>query len=121
MYPFPIEKYKFFIHEYKNDEGKIIKEVIATSTYAGKKVRATAKCSPEDEFDEEKGKKLAATRCAGKIAKMRVRNARNKYDAACDQVEASINYKKRMSAYFTDSLEQKYELGEELTAILEEM
>ena len=46
--------------------------VVAVSTYAGETVRGVAKCAPEDEFDLAKGKKLAAARCAKKVAKKRV-------------------------------------------------
>ena len=45
--------------------------VVAVASYAGKRVRGVAKCSEMDEFDLEKGEKLAAARCNLKIAKMR--------------------------------------------------
>lgn len=69
---FPIEKYHFY---YDGD-----RKIIAVSTYAGKTVRGIAICHKDDEFDLEKGKKLAAARCAIKIAKKRV-------NRACDKVE----------------------------------
>lgn len=62
---FPVERYKFIINDYK-------KEVYAISTYCKKTVKGVAKCSPEDDFDIEKGKALAAARCNMKIAKKRV-------------------------------------------------
>lgn len=61
---FPLERYK-----YQTDNKTI---VVAISTYAGKTVRGIAKCDPEDAFDLEKGKELAALRCAKKIEKMRL-------------------------------------------------
>ena len=50
-------------------------KVIAVSTYAGKVVKGVAKCNPNDNFDLEKGKKLAAARCNLKVAKKRHNNA----------------------------------------------
>ena len=47
-------------------------KVIAVSTYAGKTVRGIAICSPEDKFDIEFGKKLAAARCNEKVAEKRL-------------------------------------------------
>lgn len=61
-------KYKYVI----NEESKT---VVALSTFAGKVVRGVARCAPNDVFDVEKGKKLAAARCAMKIAHKRLRRA----------------------------------------------
>lgn len=36
--------------------------VIATGSYKGKRVKAVARCHPEDEFDVEKGKEIAKAR-----------------------------------------------------------
>ena len=80
--------------------------VIAATHYAGRTLRATAKCSPEDTFDIEYGKRLAMARCEQKKAKIKVRNASAKY------LEASENFikaKKRlaeMQQYFTDAVDQ---------------
>lgn len=43
-------------------------KVIALTSYAGKTVKGIAKCHPNDEFNEEIGKKIAAVRCNQKIA-----------------------------------------------------
>lgn len=66
--PFPIERYKFHIDE----QNKVI---VATSTFAKKTYRGVARCSQEDKFDIEFGKRLAATRCGLKIARARVKAA----------------------------------------------
>ena len=80
---FPLERYKFFVN------GK--KEVVAMSTYAGRYVKGIAKCSPEDEFDVEFGKRLAAARCNLKVAQKREANARKGYDEAYSKfIEASL-------------------------------
>ena len=55
-------------------------KVIALSTYAGRTVRGIAKCHPNDNFDEEYGKKLAAARCNAKIAEKRYARALKKYN-----------------------------------------
>lgn len=60
-------KYKYF------SDNK--RKVIAISTYAGKPVRGIAICSPEDTFDMEKGKEIAAARCNVKIAQKRLQRA----------------------------------------------
>ena len=65
---FPLKKYKYIVLEKD-------RKVIALSTYDGKTVRGVAVCSDADEFDVQKGKELAAARCALKIAHRRLRNA----------------------------------------------
>ena len=74
-------------------------KVIALSTYAGKTVRGIAKCHPNDTFDVEFGRKLAAARCNVKIAAKRAANAQHKYWAAHNNLieakrilEKSCNY-----------------------------
>jgi len=63
-------------------------KVIAISTYCGRTVRGVAKCHPNDVFDEEIGKQLAAARCGKKIAEKRYKRARDKYDWICEIVKA---------------------------------
>lgn len=58
-----VPKYRY----YTNGENV----VVAVASYAGRTIRGVAKCSDQDEFDLETGKKLAAARCAMKIAKAR--------------------------------------------------
>ena len=67
-----VPKYKYFT----NGENM----VVAVSSYKGRTIRGVAKCSEEDEFDLETGKKLAAARCAMKIAKARVKNIKVQRD-----------------------------------------
>ena len=54
-------------------------KVICISTYAKKVVRGVAKCSPNDNFDIEIGKRLAQLRCDEKIADKRANRALVKY------------------------------------------
>lgn len=60
-----VPKYKYFTN------GENV--VVAVASYKGRTIRGVAKCSEQDEFDLETGKKLAAARCAMKIAKERVK------------------------------------------------
>lgn len=61
-------------------DGKTI--VVALSSYAGRPVKGVAKCGPDDTFDLEKGKALAAARCNFKIAYKRKERATTKYYAS---------------------------------------
>ena len=61
------------------------KKIVAYSTYAGQSVRGVAKCAPDDEFDIEFGKKLAAARCNVKVARKRLKRALEMRDAAWDE------------------------------------
>lgn len=70
-------------------------KVIALSTYAGRTVRGVAKCHPDDKFDEEFGKKLAAARCNQKIASKRYERAFRKYQFMSNVIkEAEAEFKK---------------------------
>jgi len=60
-----VPKYRY----YTNGENV----VVAVASYKGRTIRGVAKCSEQDEFDLETGKKLAAARCAMKIARERVK------------------------------------------------
>lgn len=78
-------------------------KVIALSTYAGKTVRGIAKCHPNDTFDVEFGRKLAAARCNAKIAAKREANAVRKYwDIHNKYIEIKRALEK-CSDYYTDA------------------
>lgn len=81
-------------------------KVIALSTYAGKTVRGIAKCHPNDTFDVEFGRKLAAARCNAKIAAKRAANAQNKYWVANNEL-LKVNWAfEKASQYYIDAVEQ---------------
>ena len=67
-------------------------KVIALSTYAGKTVRGIAKCHPNDTFDVEFGRKLAAARCNAKIAAKRFNRASAQYKSVHNELR-EINAK----------------------------
>ena len=91
---FSLDKYKFYKHG--ND-------IIAVSTYAGKTVKAYAKCDPRDSYDEQAGKELAAARCNAKIAAKREARARRKVAEAQAQLEAARQHYEKMAQYLEDS------------------
>ena len=78
-------------------------KVIAISTYAGRTVKGVAKCHPNDTFDVEFGKKLAAARCNEKIAYKRLTRALNKFGEAVDESVAADEKMKRMRDYVFDA------------------
>ena len=76
-------------------------EVVAVAKFNGKVVRGVAKCGPNDVFDLEKGKALAAARCAAKIARKRMIQAREDADwYASWKKEAEQNYVKAAALEF---------------------
>ena len=91
---YPIEKYRFVVTDDK---------VVALSTYAGRTVRGIAKCSPDDEFDEDYGKRLAAARCNTKVCEKRVLRAIDKIEEAEVLFNEAKEYLKDMKEYYTDS------------------
>ena len=109
--------YKFYKHE-KEDGSK---EIIAVSSYAGKTVKAKAVCDPVDEFDEEKGKKLAKLRCDIKIENKRLKRAiKQKSDLL--NLEADIEKLLiKNSTYLTDTFDAIEKNKKELEELLEEL
>ena len=83
-------------------------KIIAISTYAGQTVRGVAKCHPNDTFDEEFGKTLAAARCDVKVAQRRLRNAQKREEEAYEKCLAAEKQLDRMSEYVDDA---NYELS----------
>lgn len=78
-------------------------KVICISTYAKKVVRGVAKCSPNDNFDIEIGKRLAQLRCDEKIADKRANRALDKYLEAEDILAEAKAYYDDMRRYYDDS------------------
>ena len=79
------------------------KKVVAYSTYAGQSVRGIAKCAPDDEFDVEFGKKLAAARCNVKVARKRFKRALEQRDAAWDNFIKAEDQLMKEEDYVDDS------------------
>ena len=89
-------------------------KVIALSTYAGRTVRGIAKCHPNDTFDEEYGKKLAAARCNAKIAEKRYARALSKYNEYVNRIH-------KLEVDFTDVCDYLRSSAEKLKAAKEEL
>lgn len=111
---YPVEKYHFYVSEKQH-------MVVAVSTYAGKTVKGYAKCDPRDEFDIEAGKKLAAARCAEKIANKRAARAQKKIVEAQRLLdEARVHYQK-MTDYYNDSQREAAEATRHASVMAENM
>ncbi len=91
---YPLSKYKFFVFG---------NQVVAVSTYAGKTVRGVAKCHPDDAYDVEKGKMLAALRCNARIAEKRLNRANEKVKDATRQLVNSQEHYSDMRQYQDDA------------------
>ena len=95
MHNYPLEKYHFYFHGNR---------VIAASTYAGRTVRGIAVCAEGDEYDIEKGKKLAAARCNLRIAQKRVARAKKRWEEANAAITTAVNHRDKMNTYYDDSV-----------------
>lgn len=115
---YSLDKYKFFIA--KKTDGTPY-QVVAVSTYAGRKVRGVAKCDPRDEFSIENGKKLAAARCNVKIAEKRAKRAEKKYTEAVALATAQLRHRDRMESYHADSLVELKHAQIDLDNLLKQM
>lgn len=109
MNDYPIDKYKFFVHG---------NTVIAETTYAKKRIKASAKCAPGDVFDLQKGKELAAARCNLKVANKRFSRATRKRKEAINDLAKARNSMTMASCYYNDSF-QDYVLAENKVKELE--
>lgn len=62
-------KYSYYTY---NNNGIIV--TVCVTNYKGHLIRATAKCMPDDEFDEAIGKEISKRRVDVKIAKKKMKN-----------------------------------------------
>ena len=106
-------KCKFF--KYKNENGGIT--TIAVSRYAGRKVKAYAKCNPVDEYDEAKGEALAGARCAVKVAEKRLAHSSNRYMQALMELNEAVAHFEDMKVFYMDCVDQLDEAIEKLEEI----
>jgi hypothetical protein len=109
---FPIEKYRYYVHG---------TDIIAVSTYAGKTVRGVAKCDPNDKFDAEKGKVLAAARCNDRVAQKRLKRAKRKLQEAMALLDAATEQVSKMRHYFEDAVDEADRAIDNLIKIEEQM
>jgi hypothetical protein len=92
--------------------------VIAITTYAGKTVKAYAKCHSDDRFDVEFGEKLAQARCNVKVAKKRAARAKKKHIEAVRIVAEAQAHENKMFNYMNDSADAVVVATKELEALL---
>lgn len=95
--------YQFYTFEHKRADGTTCMRVVAVSSFAGKPVKGYADCHPNDEFDLEYGKALAAARCGEKVAAKRCKRAYNKVDEAQAMVNAALAHLQKMMKYEADA------------------
>lgn len=114
FYDFPFSHYKFITAPATDKEGNSVTKVIAVSTYAGRSVRGVAICSIHDEFNLEKGKKLAAARCNAKVAKLRYKNSSRKMDYSYQLLNYIQKEHGKMVKYNMDALKALEEANAQL-------
>ena len=92
-----VPKYRYYTN------GKNV--VVAVASYKGRTIRGVAKCSEQDEFDLETGKKLAAARCAVKIAKKRVKYAKREREHWQRMIALETEFLMKAEDRYSDALE----------------
>ena len=97
------------------------RQVVAVCRYAGRKVRAVAKCAPEDTFDIEIGIELAIARCEWKVAKLKLQNAGACYMTAAKAADEAAIKLGKMKDYYMDSVDQLDEAGAAMQAVIEKL
>lgn len=100
---YPLEKYRYYFAGNK---------IIAVSTYAGRQVRGVAICHPDDNFNIETGKRIAAARCNEKIAEKRFNRAQSKFFEAEQQLHNAQQHLEEMRTYMNDSFIAKNEASQ---------
>lgn len=88
--------------------------VVCVSTFAGRCVRGVAKCSPHDEYDEEKGMKLARLRCDVKVAERRVNRAKTIENATWDNLCDANEAYSEAASYYDNAVERLIEARKNL-------
>ena len=110
--------YRFYQYERERADGTKSVRIVAVSSFAGKPVKGYADSHPNDEYDIEYGKALAAMRCAEKIAAKRCKRAYSKVDEAKAQVEAAVAHLEKMLAYEHDAEDNNNATAYELANVL---
>lgn len=95
---FPLEKYRY--SSYKLPDGKT--KVIAESSYHGNRVRGYAICSPEDNFDLELGKKLAAMRCNEKIQIKKMKTLSRNIEMCTKEIQVCSDYVQKLRKIYKE-------------------
>lgn len=105
------ERYNYIVKEHM---------VSAGAKFAGKWVWGHAYCHAADEFDEDFGKSLAAARCNEKIAELRWKRAKKRYEEARRAMaEAHVAFDEACD-YLTNSYDRRKAARNRVTALLEQ-
>lgn len=96
-------------------------DVIATTTYCGKPVRAVAKCNPEDEYDRQFGEALALARLNLKVAKKRRARSYEKMYAAADAHREALDFYYEMRNYNDAAIQEVKDAEAALKFIMEQV
>ena len=112
MKDYPLEKYRFY---------QAGNKIIAVSRYANKTVRGVAVCHPDDKFDIELGKRLAAARCNEKVAAKRYARATQCYKTAEDAYRVASENVDRMSDYRNDAFIAMNEASQAVDSLIAKM
>ena len=96
-------------------------DVIATTTYRGKPVRAVAKCNPEDEYDRQFGEALALARLNLKVAKKRRARSYEKMYAAADAHREALDFYYEMRNYNDAAIQEVKDAEAALKFIMEQV
>lgn len=105
-------RYRFYTFDNK---------ILCVSSYAGKSVKASAKCDPTDEYDFEKGKELAKARCDVKISSKRLKRANQKLQEAVKEFEIADKHLKSRTSYVEESLVELADAQKRLVEIEESL
>ena len=114
---FSLDKYKFV--SYKDRKGTSV--IAAISSYAGKHVKGYAKANPNDEYNEKKGKKLAAARCNERIAAKKMKHAEKQLLLANKKYVEAEKYLKKMEKFHNDTMVNMLEAKNYVSEALTEM
>lgn len=100
----------------KNKNG----DIIALSYYRGKTVKGIAKCSPEDEYNEELGRKIAEARCNQAVNRHRLEGAQANCKQLIIEAENIKRKLKKATEYLVETQKQYDASVEKLNNIMEE-
>lgn len=95
-------------------------QCIAVTRYAGKNVRAVAKCDPADVFNGVYGERLATARCEVKVAEKRQRRAVELANAAIEELIAQQKKLDKLMAFVHQTTAELAEAEATLKAVLDE-
>lgn len=96
-------------------------DVIATTTYCGKPIRAVAKCNPEDEYDRQFGEDLALARLNLKVAKKRRARAAAKMEAAKKALNEAHAFYNVMVSYNNASIDEVEDAESAIKFLMEQV